>query len=55
MLAYKGSDSGVEVTEIASLDEQSTDRAAKAAAKKAQRKARKLGDAVRELKHTMEG
>lgn len=51
-LKYKADEVGMKVTE-ASLEQRATDRAVKAAVAKRQRRAKKLGDAVRELNHQL--
>ena len=46
-------ESPLEVTDQADLEKESTDRAAKNAAKKKQRQAREFGDAVRTIDHRL--
>lgn len=51
-LKYKAQDAGIEIRE-ASLEDASTERAAKAEARRKQRKAKQVGDAVRNLTHAL--
>lgn len=51
-LKYKAQECGIEVVK-ATLDQESTGRAAKALASRRSRRAKKFGDAVREINHQL--